>query len=266
MTRRLTGLSRFLTRPFFITALLGSFLMTACLVTPARAGVVTVAVAANFLKPLQGMQAPFERTSGHTLIISGGSTGQLYAQITNGAPYDVLLSADEARPRLLEETGGGVAGTRFTYAVGRMTLWSAVPGLIGPDGAAFLRAGGFRSLAIANPALAPYGLAAKQTLEQLGLWERLSGRIVLGENIGQTFAMAHTGNADAGFVALSQVLDAPGPSGSRWDVPAHMHDPIVQQAILLEPGRDNPAALAFMRFLRGDAARRIITGAGYGLE
>ena len=162
--------------------------------------------------------------------------------------------------------GAAVPGTRFTYAVGRLTLWSAAPGLIGPEGAAFLQAGDFRSLAIANPALAPYGLAAKQTLEKLGLWERLAGRIVLGENIGQTFAMAHTGNADAGFVALSQVLDAPGPPGSRWDVPAAMHDPIVQQAILLERGRDKPAALAFMRFLRGDDARRVITGAGYALE
>jgi len=225
-----------------------------------------VAVAANFVKPMEALKPVFEKTSGHTLVISSGSTGRLYAQIKNGAPYDVFLSADEVHPRLLEQEGHGIPGTRFTYAIGRLVLWGPHIEMTGPDAPSILKTAGFRKLAITNPKLAPYGLAAQQTLEHLQLWDETQGKLVLGENVGQTFSMIHTGNADLGFIALSQTLEIKGGiTGGRWLVPAKFHQPILQQVILLTRANNNPAAQALIRFLGENAARGVIEQFGYGL-
>ncbi len=225
----------------------------------ARAGEVHVAVATNFAAPARALAAAFAAETGHRAVISDGSTGKLYAQIVNGAPFEVLLAADVERPRQLEAEGGAVAGSRFTYALGRLVLWSASAARGGGEDA--LR-GDFRHLAIANPELAPYGTAARQVLEELGLWENLQGRLVRGEDIGQTFQFVATGNAELGFVALSQTV---GKGGSQWIVPADRHAPLEQQAVLLARGRDDEAARAFLAYLRGDAARARIERAGYGV-
>lgn len=241
-----------------ITLLLGlSFL-----IPRAFAEEITVAVATNFAEPLAALRTLFEQQSGHRLVLSTGSSGQLYAQIVNGAPYQVFLSADDERPRRLEAAGRAVAHSRFTYAVGRLALWQRAAAEA-PD-ARRLHAGDFRHLALANPRLAPYGLAARQTLERLGLWQDLADRIVLGENIGQTYALAATGNAELALVALAQLQrpGAPAP-GAFWEVPAGLHDPILQQAILV---KDGAAARAFLDFLRGAQAREIIQTHGYDLE
>lgn len=201
------------------------------------------------------------------MTVVAGSSGKLYAQIANGAPFDVFLSADQERPGRLEKEGLAVAGSRFTYATGRLTLWSAEPGRVGRDGAATLRRGEFRRLAIANPALAPYGAAAKQALEKLGLWDRFKDRIVMGETIGQAHAMVASGNAELGFVALSSVLSPRTETkGSRWDVPGDLHAPIRQDAVLLSRAAGNPAARGFLAFLRSEKARGLIESFGYSIE
>jgi molybdate transport system substrate-binding protein len=233
----------------------------------AAAAEALVAVAANFTDVVNALKQKFVATSGHQLTITTGSTGKLYAQITNGAPYDILLAADERRPMLLEKSSFGVPESRFTYAVGRLALWSADAALIGQDGAATLRTGRFRHLAIANPKLAPYGAAAKQALEALGVWGAVQGRIVQGENIGQVFSMVSTGNAELGFVALSYVVNPRNPrKGSRWDVPADLYRPIRQDAVLLAHGRDNAAAKGFLTYLRTAETRRLIATFGYGAD
>jgi molybdate transport system substrate-binding protein len=232
-----------------------------------HAETVTAAVAANFVKPLEAVKPHFEQATGHTLVISGGSTGQLYTQIRNGAPYDVMLSADEERPRLLEQEGPGVAGTRFTYAIGKLVLWAPAVPSIAQDATMVLEKKEYRALALANPALAPYGMAARQALEKLGLWDKVQDKVVLGQDIGQTFSLVHTGNAQLGFVALSQLLNTGiDKAGNHWEIPAGLHAPILQQAILLERGKYNPAAEAFINFLRDETVRRIITEFGYGTE
>jgi molybdate transport system substrate-binding protein len=233
----------------------------------AQAEEAIVAIAANFAEPMERLQAMFEEESGHTLTLVIGSTGKLYAQITNGAPFDVLLAADQERPARLVEEDQAVADSRFTYAVGRLALWSADPGLIGGGrGEAVLGGGDFGHLAIANPELAPYGKAAQQTLEALGLWDELSPKIVQGENIGQTFQMVATGNAELGFVALSYVLSERNATpGSRWDVPVELHQPIRQDAVLLAHGADNPAAAGFLDFLRSPEAQAVIERFGYAI-
>lgn len=209
----------------------------------------------------------FENLSEHEIAISSAATGKHYAQIINGAPYDALLAADQERPRRLEESAHAVAGTRFVYAVGRLTLWSPDEGLICDDGIAVLEKQDFRALAIANPALAPYGAAARGTLQSLGLWSELEQKVVMGENVGQAFAMVATGNAELGLVALSSVMSKRNArSGSRWDVPADLHTPIRQDAVLLERGYANAAAVAFLAYLRSDEARLTIAAYGYGLE
>jgi len=242
-------------------------LFLAVLPRPVFAAEALVAVAANFAEVMERLEADFERDSGHVLTVAVGSTGKLYAQITHGAPFDVLLAADQKRPQLLEGEGAAVAGSRFTYAVGRLTLWSPDEGRVAADGETTLRAGDFRSLALANPDLAPYGAAARQALERLGLWETLKPKAVMGQNIGQAHALVASGNADLGFVALSYVLsprnDHPG---SRWDVPAALYTPIRQDAALLSRAADNPAAREFLAFLRSDAARTLIETYGYGSE
>jgi molybdate transport system substrate-binding protein len=242
------------------------------LAQPAWAGKVAaaealVAVAANFTDVVNALKEKFAAASGHRLTITTGSTGKLYAQITNGAPYDILLAADAERPVLLEKSKYGVPGSRFTYAIGRLALWSANEALIGTDGAATLRAGAFRHLAIASPKLAPYGAAAKQTLEALGLWDGMQQRIVQGENIGQVFSMISTGNAELGFVALSYVVNPRNPKkGSRWDVPTDLYQPIRQDAVLLAHGKDNPAATGFLAYLKTAETRRFIAAFGYGAD
>lgn len=233
----------------------------------ARAEEATVAVAANFKGVVERLAPMFAEATGHTLTVSAGSSGKLYTQIKNGAPFDVMLSADQQRPALLETEGGGAPGSRFTYAVGRLVLWSADPSAVGDDGAATLRRGDFRNVALANPETAPYGAAAVEALRALGLEETLRPKIVQGENIGQTFQLVSTGNAELGFVALSQALDPKaGAKGGRWDVPADLYAPIRQDAILLDHGAGNPAARAFLDFLKGDAAHEVIAAAGYGFE
>lgn len=225
----------------------------------AQAGEVHVAVAANFATTVRALGEAFEKESGDTVVVSAGSTGKLYAQIVNGAPYEVFLAADAERPRRLEAEGHAIAGSRLVYALGQLVLWS--PDTERVKDASALR-GKFRHLAIANPELAPYGAAARDTLRRLGLWDALQPRLVRGEDIGQTYQFVATGNAELGFVALSQVT---GAAGSRWLVPADHHAPLEQQAVLLAPGRDDDAARAFLAFLQGDAARTMIEAAGYAL-
>lgn len=235
--------------------------------TSARAADVLVAVAANFVDVVEELTPVFERKSGHRLVATTGSTGKLYAQIVAGAPFQILLAADAATPERLATEGAGVPGSRFTYAIGRVALWSSDPKRIGADGKAALSAVDVRHIAIANPDLAPYGVAAREILEKLGLWNTLKSKIVMGQNIGQTHSMVATGNAQLGFVALSAVFSprAP-PQGSRWDVPEALFTPIRQDAILLKAGRDNIAARAFLDFLKSEPARAIVKRYGYGVE
>jgi len=233
----------------------------------AAAAELHVAVAANFLDPLQKLTPIYQRASGHRLLPSAGATGQLYAQIQQGAPFDVFLSADRERPQQLETAGLTVAGTRFTYATGRLVLWSSKAGALGSDGAAFLKGGGYRFLAIANPETAPYGLAAQQVLQKLRLWDVLNDqkKLVTGESIAQTRQFAATGNADAAFIAVSQVIKPDGSfEGSSWLPPAELYEPIDQDAVLLARSTEQVAARDFLRWLRSDAeALKIIRAAGY---
>ena len=233
---------------------------------PARAADVSVAVAANFAAPMQELAAAFERASGHRAVVSLGSTGRFYTQVRNGAPFQLMLSADDETPARLEQEGLAVAGSRFTYATGRLALWSATPGVVDAQGEV-LRRGGFARLAVADPKLAPYGAAAMQVLERLGLAAQLQPRLVYGENIAQAHQFVASGNAQLGLVAWSQV-QAQGriASGSGWQVPAQWHAPLRQDAVLLLPGREQPAALALAAFLRSEAARAIIRRHGYELD
>lgn len=222
-----------------------------------------VAVAANFTAPLQAIAAEFEKDTGHTVVASFGATGQLYAQIQHGAPFEVLLSADASTPAKLESEGLGVKGSRFTYAVGNLVLWSATPDYL--DGSdAVLKANQYQHLALANPKAAPYGLAASEVLEKLGLSEAVQGKLVEGQSISQTYQFIATGNAELGFVALSQVYkDGQLNGGSAWRVPAELHTPIKQDGLLLKKGVHNPAAAAFIEYLKGAKATALIRSYGY---
>jgi molybdate transport system substrate-binding protein len=226
----------------------------------ARAADVQVAVAANFTQPAKEIAALFTAKTGAHVALSFGSSGQFYAQITHGAPFEVFLSADADRPRRAETDGVGVPGTRFTYAIGRLVLWSETPGLVDDQGAV-LGHGGFNKLSIADPTAAPYGVAALQTLKRLGVYDQVKSKIVMGTSINQAYDFVRTGAAEVGFVALSQVID--DPSGSRWQVPDADHATIDQQAILLWNGAKDPAARAFLDFLKGPEARAIIKRYGY---
>jgi molybdate transport system substrate-binding protein len=242
-------------------------LIAALLPGTASAAEALVAVAGNFSEVIERLESDFETATGHNLTVTTGSTGKLYAQIENGAPFDIMLAADRRRPELLEKEGLAVAGSRFTYAVGRLTLWSPDPGRVAADGAETLRAGHFRKLAIANPDLAPYGEAARETLAALDLLEALGDRIVMGENIGQAYALVATGNAELGLVALSYVISPRNRMpGSRWEVPQELYTPIRQEAILLVRAADNVAARAFLEYLKSDGARAVIQSFGYGVE
>ncbi len=229
----------------------------------AQAAEVSVAVAANFTAPMQKIAAAFERDTGHQAKLAFGSTGRFYAQVRNGAPFEVLLAADDETPARLEAENLGVPGSRFTYAVGRLVLWSASAGVVDPQGAV-LRQPGQGKIAVADPKLAPYGAAAVETMRKLGVEDALRGRIVQGENIAQAYQFTFTGNAAMGFVALSQVM-AEGriDKGSAWVVPGTLHAPIRQDALLLATGSGNPAAAALMQYLRGPTARGIIRSHGY---
>ncbi|MDP2030792.1 MAG: molybdate ABC transporter substrate-binding protein [Thiobacillus sp.] len=238
-------------------------LLLALISHSAYAAEVQVAVAANFTAPMQAIAAAFEKSTGHKAQLSFGATGKFYAQIKNGAPFDVLLAADDETPARLEREGAAVAGSRFTYAIGQLALWSAKPGYVDAKGEV-LKTGAFDHLALANPKLAPYGAAAVETLNRLGLLAALQPRFVQGENIAQTFQFVSTGNAELGFVALSQVMkNGKVSSGSAWIVPPSLHAPIRQDAAILIRGKDNPAALALMKYLKEDQARAIIKTYGY---
>ena len=224
---------------------------------------VAVAVAANFSAPMQKIAAAFTQDTGHKALLSFGATGKFYAQIVHGAPFGVLLAADESTPQKLAQQGLGEDATRMTYATGRLVLWSRQSGVVDAQGKVLERTD-WHHLAVANPKLAPYGLAAMQTLDKLGLAAQVQPRVVTGENIGQTYQFAASGNAQFGFVALSQVMeDGKLREGSAWVVPASMHESIRQDAIVLKPGQGNEAAAALMQYLRGDKARAIIKSYGY---
>lgn len=234
-------------------------------VTPALAEQVLVAVAANFIGPFREVAMEFEKTTGHTVQTASGSSGNFYSQIKNGAPFDVFFSADNERPKLLEDEGLGVKGNRFTYAIGRLVLWGPDSTLV--KGQDTLRSASFKRLAIANPKTAPYGVAAMQAMQKLGVWESVQPRIVMGESLGQTMGFIESGNAELGFLALSQVMDPKiKGKGGRWDVPVNLHEPIQQDVVLLVKGKDNPAAKALMEFMGGPQARTIIERYGYELK
>ncbi|MFV3314157.1 molybdate ABC transporter substrate-binding protein [Pseudomonas sp. BNK-43-a] len=224
---------------------------------------VQVAVAANFTAPIQAIAKDFEKDTGHKLVAAFGATGQFYAQIKNGAPFEVFLAADDSTPAKLEQEKEIVEGSRFTYAIGTLALWSAKPGYVDDKGEV-LKKNDFQHLSIANPKAAPYGLAATQVLDKLKLTEATKGKIVEGQNITQAFQFVSTGNAELGFVALSQIYkDGKVENGSAWIVPSSLHDPIRQDAVILNKGKDNPAAKALVEYLKGPKAAAVIKSYGY---
>ncbi|MFD1253342.1 Molybdate-binding periplasmic protein precursor [Devosia equisanguinis] len=241
-----------------MSRLLLSLAVLAATTVPSWAETVHVAVAANFTAVAEELSARFEAETGHDVELSFGATGQLYTQITQAAPFGVFLAADTARPQKAIDEGFGVEGSFFVYAEGRLVLYG--PGRDMSDGEAALKAD-FNKIAIADPGAAPYGKAAVETLTALGLYETLQPKIVQGENISQTLQFVETGNAELGFVAASQVLGKP----DQWLVPAEMHTPIAQGAVLLKSEAENPAALAFIAYLRSDAAVAVIEAAGYSV-
>lgn len=241
------------------------FLLISFLAGAASADDVQVAVAANFTAPMQAIAAAFEKDTGHKAQLAFGSSGKFYAQIKNGAPFQVLLSADDETPAKLEREDMAVPGSRFTYAVGRLALWSARTGVVDGRGDV-LGKGGYAHLAIANPRLAPYGAAAIEVLTHLGLLQAVRPKFVQGENIAQTWQFVASGNAELGFVALSQVTkDGKLTSGSAWIVPANLHTPIRQDAVILAAGRGNAAASALMAYLKSEKAKAVIRAYGYDI-
>ena len=242
-------------------ALLGSLALA---FTPAQADEIAVAVAANFTAPMKQIAAEFEKDSGHKVLASYGATGKFYAQIKNGAPFEILLAADYETPASLVKENAAAGSSQFSYAIGKLVLWSARPGLV-DAGAAVLKKGNFEHIALADPKLAPYGAAAVETLKALGVYDGLQTRIVTAENITQAFQFVSSGNAELGFVALSQVQKDGRIEGSAWLVPANLYPSIRQDAVLLEKGRGVAAAEALLQYLRGDKAKAIIRSFGYEL-
>lgn len=248
-------------RSFFNWLAIGALALTAPMT--ALTGEVNVAVAANFNAPMKRIAQDFERETGHRVTLAFAATGQFYAQIRNGAPFEILLSADDTTPLRLEQEGLAVRGSRFTYAVGRLALWSRTPGRV-DDRGDVLRGGQFARIAIANPKLAPYGAAAIATLEKMGLRDRVAPKVVEGSNISQAFQFVATGNAQLGFVALSQIFEnGVLREGSAWVVPASMHPPIPQDAVLLSRGAKSAAAAALLEYLKIERTRSIIRSFGY---
>ncbi|MCP8348379.1 molybdate ABC transporter substrate-binding protein [Pseudomonas sp. FBF18] len=245
---------------FALTAVFGMLTLNS-----AWADEVQVAVAANFTAPIQAIAKDFEKDTGHKLVASFGATGQFYAQIKNGAPFEVFLSADDTTPEKLENEGETVKGSRFTYAIGTLALWSPKAGYVDDKGEV-LKKNDYKHLSIANPKAAPYGLAATQVLAKLNLAEATKGKLVEGQNITQAFQFVSTGNAELGFVALSQIYkDGKVSNGSAWIVPANLHDPIKQDAVILNKGKDNAAAKALVDYLKGPKAAEVIKSFGYEL-
>lgn len=254
MKPTLLSLMLFISHPLFIVS------------PPLHAGEVKVAVAANFLNTLHSLTPIFEQHSGHRLLISAGSTGKLYAQLHHGAPYDVFLAADDKHPALLEKAGLVMPGRRITYAMGRLVLWGARPLLL-QEGAQILQQPDIRHIAIANPATAPYGRAAYQALNTMGLWQTLKPRMVQGDDVGQVFQFVASANAQLGFVALAQVLNPKNTfSSDYWLVPEELYDPIVQDMVLLKKAENNSAAHAFFAFMQTVQARSIIQQVGYRVK
>lgn len=240
------------------------FLIAALIALPVLADDVPVAVAANFTAPMQKIAAGFEKDTGHKVVASFGSTGKFYAQIRNGAPFELLLAADDETPAKLIAENAAVAGSQTTYAIGKLVLWSAKPGVV-DDAGEVLKKGSFAHVALANPKLAPYGAAGIETMKALGVHDALAAKIVTAENIGQAYQFVSSGNAELGFVALSQVLKDGSIDGSAWIVPAKYYQPIRQDLVILTPGRGKPAAEAFAKYLKGDKARAVIKAYGYDL-
>lgn len=231
----------------------------------AQAEEVQVAVAANFTAPMKVIAADFEKATGHKVVTTFGATGKFYAQIQNGAPFDVFLAADNETPAKLEKENGTVAGSRFTYATGKLLLWSAKPDYVDAKGD-ILKKNTFAHIALATPKLAPYGLAAEEAMKKLGVYDALQPKFVRGESIGQTFTFVSTGNAELGFVALSQVYEGGKiKSGSGWIVPASLHNPIRQDAVILNKGKDNKAAAELTKYLQSESVKTVIRSFGYDL-
>ena len=236
----------------------------------AKAEEVTVAVAANFTAPMQKIAQTFEQDTGHKALLAFGATGKFYAQIKNGAPFSVLLSADDETPARLEKEGVAIAGTRFTYAIGRLALWSKNPLLVDDKGQVLLSnatdKNSFKKIAIADPKLAPYGAAAIEVLGRMDALAKLTPKLVQGDSIGQAFQFVMTENAELGFVALSQIsIDGRITQGSAWVVPQNFYTPLKQDAVLLPLGKNSAAALALMKYMRTDRAQAIIRAYGYTL-
>ncbi|CAI8896722.1 Tungstate/molybdate/chromate-binding protein ModA [Pseudomonas donghuensis] len=245
--------------PRFALAALATFMTF----NSAWADEVQVAVAANFTAPIQAIAKDFEKDTGHKLVAAYGATGQFYAQIKNGAPFDVFLAADDSTPEKLEKEGNTVKGSRFTYAIGTLALWSAKDDYVDGKGDV-LKKNQFKHLSIANPKAAPYGLAATQVLDKLQLSEATRAKIVEGQNITQAFQFVSTDNAELGFVALSQIYkDGKVSSGSAWIVPSNLHEPIKQDAVILNKGKDSAAAKALVEYLKGPKAAAVIKAYGY---
>ncbi len=230
----------------------------------AQADDIYVAVAANFTAPMRQIALDFEKYTGHRIIASYGATGKFYAQIKNGAPFEILLSADANTPARLVKENCAVPGSQFTYATGKLVLWSAKPAVVDESGEV-LKKGDFDHIAVANPKLAPYGAAAVEVMSSLGVYAALQPKFVTAENIAQAHQFISSGNAALGFVALSQVLKDGKIEGSAWLIPAKLYQPIRQDAVILAKGRDQTAAAAFMRYLKGEKATRVIKSFGYGL-
>lgn len=245
-------------------------LFSAVFLVAAQAGEVTVAVAANFTAPMQKIAKAFELDTGHKALLAFGATGKFYAQINNGAPFAVLLSADDETPARLEKEGLAMAGSRFTYATGRLALWSKQPKLVDDQGDVLrgknLEAVGIYKIAMADPKLAPYGAAAMEVMEKMGVQAHVTPKLVQGESIGQTYQFVSTENAQLGFVALSQIsIEGRVTQGSAWVIPQNLHTPLKQDAVLLKAGKDNAAAHALLRYLQSDTAKAIIRSHGYAL-
>ena len=245
-----------------LTALVAVFgALLASLASPAEAGQTHVAVAANFTEPAKEIAELFKQTTGHEAVLSFGASGAFFTQITHGAPFEVFLSADSERPRLAIDGGFAVSDSLFTYAIGKLVLWSRVIDVT--DGEAALKAGQFQKLSIANPVAAPYGAAAVETMKALGVYDALKPKIVQGNSVAQAFQFVDTKNAEVGFVALSQLYGLT--AGTRWEVPQTLYSPIRQDAVLLKTGADSEASKAFLDFLKGPEARAIIERFGYAL-
>lgn len=245
--------------------LLFAFLATFLFVESANADEVRIAVASNFVRPLQALSREFSKRTPHRIVVISGATGKLYAQVKNGAPFDILLAADEKTPSQLENEGLAANGTRFTYAIGKLVLYSAKPAFVDGEGNV-LRSNQFEHLAVANPKLAPYGAAGMAVLSNLNLLDGLKPKLVFGENIAQTLQFVESGSAELGFVAWSQVIEAGKPrTGSFWLVPESLYPPIRQDAVVLRKAAKNTAARAFVDFLKSEAARGLVAEAGYAL-